>query len=62
MLYPSASRVGHFDAIHLRGKTGLIGNIEAFTIPDGLESWPLVRAKLGEPEFLLELSAQSLAD
>jgi hypothetical protein len=61
MLYPSAA-AGHFDAIHLRDRTGLVGNIESFTIPDGFESWPLVRSRLGEPEFLLELSTQSLAD
>ncbi len=61
MLYRS-SKEGRFDAIHMRGKTGVIGNIEAFTIPAGFESWTLVRAKLGAPEFLLELSAQSLAD
>ena len=63
MLYPAA-KDGHYDAIHMRSSapTGVIGNIEAFTIPAGYESWPLVRAKLGEPEFRLEYSTQSLAD
>jgi len=61
MLYPSKTRPGHFDAIHIQDNR-LIGNIEAATVPDGFETWPAVRARLGEPEFLLEFSRQSLAD
>jgi len=61
MLYPAKSRPGHFDAIHIQDNR-LIGNIEAATVPDGFETWPAVRERLGEPEFLLEFSRQSLAD
>jgi len=61
MLYPSKTRPGHFDAIHIQDSR-LIGNIEAATVPDGFDSWSAVRARLGEPEFLLELSRQTLAD
>ncbi|HVR73139.1 MAG TPA: hypothetical protein VMT52_02355 [Planctomycetota bacterium] len=61
MLYPSKNRPGHFDSIHLNDKR-LLGSIEAATVPDGLETWTAVRSRLGEPEYLLEFSRQSLAD
>jgi hypothetical protein len=61
MLYPSKSRPGHTDAFHIQDQRR-IGNIEAATVPPGFETWPEVREKLGEPEFYLELSRQSLAD
>jgi hypothetical protein len=65
MLYPSPGRSGHHDAIHLQsgsGERGTVGSIEAASVPPGHETWSDVRARLGEPEFLLEYSRQSLAD
>lgn len=61
MLYPSKSRPGHLDAFHIQGQR-LIGDIEAASAPEGFETWPQVREKLGEPEFYLEFSRQSMAD
>jgi hypothetical protein len=61
MLYPSRNRPGRFDAIHV-GEGRRIGAIEAAAVPEGYESLDRVREKLGPPEFLLELSRQTLAD
>ncbi len=65
MLYPSRGRPGHLDSFHLDSRdpaNATLANIEAATIPDGLESLGKVRARLGEPEFLLELSRHTIAD
>jgi hypothetical protein len=61
MLYPARNRPGHFDAIHV-GDGRRIGAIEAATVPEGYESLDRVHEKLGEAEFTLELSRQTLAD
>jgi hypothetical protein len=61
MLYPSRNRPGRFDAIHV-GEGRRIGAIEAAAVPEGYDTLDRVLRKLGEPEFLLELSRQTLAD
>ncbi|MBI4600932.1 MAG: hypothetical protein HY721_03140 [Planctomycetes bacterium] len=61
LTYASKTRPGHFDAIHIQGERR-VGDIEAATVPPGFETWAAVREKLGEPEWLLDLSRQSLAD
>jgi len=65
MLYPAKGRSGHFDAIHVvseDGAEGRVGTIEAASVPPGLENRDRVVAKLGPPEFQLDLSQQSIAD
>ncbi|MGH9362953.1 MAG: hypothetical protein ACRD2T_13650, partial [Thermoanaerobaculia bacterium] len=65
LLYAAAGRPEHFDAVHLRssnGKDGELGCVEAASVPAGLATWKEVRARLGEPEWRLELHRQSLAD
>jgi len=61
MTYASRRSPGHFDTIHIQGKR-LIGNIEACGAPEGFETLERVQEKLGEPELLLELHRQTLAD
>jgi len=60
MLYPAKGRPGHFDAIHLAGRK--VGTIEAASIPEGYEDRAAIEAKLGAPEFLLELGGGAMAD
>ena len=65
MLYPVPDRPGLFDAVHLEArdaKTGTLGGVEAATIPEGWGIWSVVRARLGPPEFYLELHDHALAD
>ncbi len=61
MTFPSKRSPGHFDTIHIQDNRR-IGSIEACGAPEGFETLERVREKLGEPEFLLELSRQTLAD
>src|SRR5262245_3846171 len=65
LLYAAQGRPGLLDAVHLdsgNGKDGHLGCVEASTAPAGLETLDAVRARLGEPEWLLELHRQSIAD
>ena len=63
MLYPAAGRPGHLDSVQLvEGKDSDLGCVEAASIPAGLETLEKVRAALGEPEWLLELHRQAIAD
>lgn len=65
LIYPSTRGDGLFDSLHFRsrdGKTGILGNVEAASVPEGWETWKAVRGRLGEPEFFLELHASSMAD
>lgn len=70
LLYPSEGRpsergTDHLDAVHLRssnGREGDLGCIEAASIPAGFETLEKVRKALGEPEWLLLLHRQGIAD
>ena len=64
LIYPAQGRPDHFDAIHLTSSdvSGTVGTIEAASVPVALDTWSKVHAKLGEPEFFLELSRASIAD
>ena len=65
MLYPSTTGPDKFDAVHLQSgdrEKGVLGCVEAHSIPKGYATGAAIRERLGEPEFLLELSKQSLID
>ena len=62
MLYEVEGRPGVFDAVYTLGADGVVGTIEAASIPAGYEDATGVRGKLGEPEFELRLAKQSTLD
>lgn len=65
LLYPASRGEGLLDSLHFRsrdGKTGVLGDVEAASVPGGWETWKAVHGRLGEPEFFLELHRSSMAD
>jgi hypothetical protein len=64
MLYPAKGRPGRFDAVYLQGGAqARLANIEAASVPEGLETLERARERLGEPELELRYpSGQRLLD
>jgi hypothetical protein len=63
LLYTAAGRTDHLDSVQFEGgKDGRLACIEAASIPPQLPTLEKARALLGEPEWLLELHRQSIAD
>lgn len=63
MLYPAEGRPGLIDQIHLDGgKDTHLSCIEASSIPKGLETKDEILARLGKPEFELNMATYSLLD
>ncbi len=64
LYYPAKDRPGLFDVLHLHGPTPEQGlaNIDAASVPEGHETEERVRARLGDPEYVLRMATWSLLD
>src|SRR5262249_32957457 len=62
LIYPAEGRPGLTDSLHLHGKEGALGCVEAASVPAGYEDRAAVEAKLGEPEQEVRMATCSLLD
>lgn len=64
LTYPAEGRDGLVDVVHLAGqaKDAKLASIEAATVPEGYENEPLIREKLGAPEYVLRMATWGLLD
>lgn len=59
VMYDS-QRPGQMDALTFEGRPRRLALVEAATIPPGLEKRAQVKARLGEPEYVLQLGRQTM--
>lgn len=64
MYYLAKDRPGLFDVLHMHGNRPDAGlaNIDAASVPEGYETEPAIRGKLGEPEYELRMATWKLLD